>query len=1163
MRTWPGGDRLKQGFAMDMAGRGTRQWRNLGVVVLTMAALAVPAALLVESSSVTPIQTLAAPVAMPIPPLPEPAADASSNLDGAIDHLPYVAQGFSDDASALAASELAALDPRDATAAQNTFYDAWNAMTTTDSSLAPSFAQALTSQDVDLMDPSQPSQADNAFSIFTGDPENAPRVANAAVALFVLGMAQYDGAAVTDGTVADPEVVEKNAYKLLARAYTDFSSDGEVVRPILLDMACLTPLLHGTYVYNVDALKSLRAWADGHPGDTTAHYLLAHLLAQGYAVDTPGAAAALSSALTALRPIGGTPKLDALRFTAAGDAELGVAREDEPVAPYHARQLALSALDDYDSAARLTRDPGPLAGRAAALDFLGHPAESRDAQLRALRARSSESAPGLLALASLDEQLNAYGDMRQEARHAERLVASNEWKPRLDSSRLVPWDDTWHQSGGDSGAVDPMVGLGDGRGYTGESYGSLDDPFPVLQLETGRGGGGAIFSATLVSRTNDPDFDNRRVKGIVADAAAATAIQASALLGDTAGADADLQAWRESMQQPLVGGNPTTATWTGRHELVSAYDDAAHLISTPVPVQFDASTDRPASLLLADTILRRVQRFRTDIAVCHASEAADSSAVYAARCEAEAKYLAGEYSTAQQLLSQVYATNQDSRYLGIPEDLVAADLEVGRPDLARRVLLDNKDALGVTDEKLGELSLDDNRFSDAMSHFTASLAASQYVPGITVQIAHSNRGIAGLRALQGGVDRLPDCAHNRPQCAAARADFQAALQQDPDNSVYLLNLAWVQRLLGDGDAAQDTLRRALDLDPTLFPALNDLGVLEAEHGHVAAARRDFSQALAIRPGYDLALWNLGVLEMGSVSSVVRGETDMARATRLDRSLRGEAPDLRTDERVYKVVLTAGAPQPFGRTYGAAAATLGSLSLAGLLGAGLVDLLKERGREGASEALERRGRGAGRWLERRLGRGLRAVRARPWLVTAPVLLCLTALVTTWAGQAPTLTAVLLAAYAGLLGLLVHETGHVLAAWLVRRRVRPAQSMLVLGIAVALLPLRLLGGPCVGHEVVGAGGRRGTARGERRRRIAIYAAGPLANLLVAVAAGVAYVIQPLPFLRLVTLVQFGMVAFSFLPVHPMEGAILRRNHARLLTCILVGIVIVAVLLSEGVL
>src|SRR5581483_3706550 len=107
-------------------------------------------------------------------------------------------------------------------------------------------------------------------------------------------------------------------------------------------------------------------------------------------------------------------------------------------------------------------------------------------------------------------------------------------------------------------------------------------------------------------------------------------------------------------------------------------------------------------------------------------------------------------------------------------------------------------------------------------------------------------------------------------------------------------------------------------------------------------------------------------------------------------------------------------------------------------------------------------------------------------------------------------------------------------------------------------RLLGGPCVGHEVIGRDGED-PATALRRNQL-VYWAGPAANLLVALAAGLAAIARPLPMLRLILLVQLGMVGFSFLPVEPMEGSVLGRAHRRLLAAFLVALVVVAILFSE---
>ncbi|HZS13380.1 MAG TPA: hypothetical protein VFC09_02170 [Candidatus Dormibacteraeota bacterium] len=1144
---------------------------SVGVVVVTAAMVAFPVALVAAQPG------LATPPAPPpaaprLPPLPASQPGAAATLDAVVAHGPFLATGFPDLPSEDAATEVAALDPRDGAAAQRAFLDAWDAMPAADPQLSEQFAAALMAGPL-AMNQDPPSPADQAFEGFTGDPDNAARLANAAVALFTLGVAQMDGAAVTDQSVGKGDDVEDNAAQLLQLGYRAFSADApQAVETLSLDLGFLTPLVGE---FNSSAVDALEAWLRTHPADATARYLLGTLLGAGFTRAavvgqvSPTPPPPLAAAMQVLAPLEHDARTAALGYSAVGDAEMREAQRAVAERPYAARQDARDALDAYDAAIRLNRDPGLLAGRAVALDFLGDEAGAVAAQQRAVAA-APRSAAGLVELAALQQKLCDSRSPCDEsavegtARSAMGLLESA-WQPRVDTSRFPRWTEPclseW--SGEVVAATDP----GDDRGYAGYSFGSLDDAVPVMRTPEGCGAGGAVFlSYTLVPTSDDTGVDARHADGAMLDTAASIAMQAAALRGTAGDADTAYRAWRADVADARLGATAGTAVWTGRRHLMASYDEAAHLVVAPAPATPDAGPQQwPESLFVADSILRHAGRFSQAARVCQASVSALAGTTYPLRCEGEDDFLAGDAAAAQRLLQPLdgrLRTPADRDWLS--DDLLAADIRLHRDAAARSIVAAATDD-DVSREKLGEVAMDAGDLRTAEAEF-ARVVQSQpqgRPPSLVAEAAFSDHGIVLLREIQPAADATPDCTTHRADCETARADFLAASAMDPRNPVFLLNLAWADRLLDFPPAVTETvLRRAVAEDPTLFPAYNDLGVLEAGQGDTDAARQDLERALAVAPQYDLATWNLGVLDMRTVGGIPAGQALLAAATSRNPVLRGESTvELRTDERVYDVALGRGALQPFDRTYGVAAAALGGVSLGALAVGTLVDLGKERGLETVLDQLGERARRFTAAVERRLGRALRGMRARPWMVTAPILVALTATVTVWTGQGSGLPSVLIAAYAALLGLLVHETGHLVAAAALRRRVRPVQSPLLLGVAVLMLPLRLLGGPCVGHEVVA---REGEAAGAAPRRdLVVYWAGPAANLLVALAAGLAAVARPLPMLRVILLVQLGMVAFSFLPVEPMEGSRLGRVHRRPLAVFLLALVVVAILFSEGVL
>jgi len=1151
--------------------RGNVMPWGVGVVVVTAAMLALPAALVAAQPALATVP--APPPAAPrFPPLPATQAGAPATLDSLVDHGPFVTTGFPDAPSNDAAAEVGALDPRDGAAAQRAFVDAWYAMPAGDPQLSEQFAAALMAGPL-TMNEDPPSAADQAFDTFTADPDNAPRLANAAVALFVLGVAQMDGAAVTDQSVGNGNDVEDNAARLLQLGYRTFSPDApEYLRTLSLDLGFLTPLVNE---FNSSAIDALESWLQSHSTDPTARYLLGTLLGAGYTrAAVPGQVSPtppppLAAAMQVLAPLEHDAHTAALGYSAAGDARMRQAQRDLSQTPYVARQHVRDALDDYDSAIRLNRDPGLLAGRALALDVLGDDSGAVAAQQRAVAA-APRSPAGLVELAALQQKLCDTTSPCDEAaaestaRSAMDMLASG-WRPRVDTARFPRWTEPClSQWNGDIvAATDP----GEDRGYLGYSYGSLDDAIPVMHTAEGCGAGGALFlSYTLVPTSNDGGVDARRANGAMLDSAAWIAMQAAALRGSAGDADTVYQDWHAAAVDARLGATAGTAVWTGRQHLMASYREAAHLVVTPAPATSDGAQVWPESLFVADSILRHAGRFSQAARVCRASVAELPGNTYPAKCEGEDDFLAGDAAAAQRVFQPLYtalvAAHHDD---GLGDDLLAADVRLQQYAAARSVIAAAfRD--DVSEEKLGEVALDAGDLRTAESQFATVVQARTpgQPPSLVAEAAYADAGIVLLREIQPAADATPDCGAHRATCETARGDFLAASAMDPENPVFLLNLAWADRLLDfSPEVTESVLRRAVAQDPTLFPAYNDLAVLEAEQGDTDAARQDLARALAVAPQYDLATWNLGVIDMRSAGGIPAGQALLAAATSRNALLRGESTgDLRTDERVYKVALGRGTVQPFNRTYGVATAVLGGVSLGALALSTAGDLGRERGLETVMDQVGERARRFTAVAERRLGRALRGMRARPWMVTAPVLIALTAAVTAWTGQGSGLPSVLIAAYAALLGLLVHETGHVVAAWVLRRRVRPVQSPLLLAVAILMLPLRLLGGPCVGHEVLGRDGEEMGAAALRRNQL-VYWAGPAANLLVALAAGLATLARPLPMLRVILLVQLGMVAFSFLPFAPMEGSVLGRVHRRLVSVFLVALVVVAILFSEGVL
>ncbi|NUB44168.1 tetratricopeptide repeat protein [Fertoebacter nigrum] len=129
------------------------------------------------------------------------------------------------------------------------------------------------------------------------------------------------------------------------------------------------------------------------------------------------------------------------------------------------------------------------------------------------------------------------------------------------------------------------------------------------------------------------------------------------------------------------------------------------------------------------------------------------------------------------------------------------------------------------------------------------LAACQNAGGLSANAAARNAPFAADRRGQ-GVDgllvghRLMEAGENE---LALRAYLRAAGEQGINADV-LSALGSANLQLGRLGQAETLLRRALEMDPTFVPAMNNLGVVLMERGKAGEARLVFQQAYALDSG---------------------------------------------------------------------------------------------------------------------------------------------------------------------------------------------------------------------------------------------------------------------------------------------------------------------------
>lgn len=152
--------------------------------------------------------------------------------------------------------------------------------------------------------------------------------------------------------------------------------------------------------------------------------------------------------------------------------------------------------------------------------------------------------------------------------------------------------------------------------------------------------------------------------------------------------------------------------------------------------------------------------------------------------------------------------------------------------------------------------------------------------------------LCGCNAMTGGVmNQSGSACYRQGNYSLARAEFQRAVIERPDNANYIHNLAAAMRKQGDQAGAEQTYRRALLVDPMHQPAHHGLAKLlmdqnrhgeaialledwtgaqpyvpeshielawiQRETGDIASAERSLQNALRIAPNHPVALAHLG------------------------------------------------------------------------------------------------------------------------------------------------------------------------------------------------------------------------------------------------------------------------------------------------------------------
>lgn len=89
--------------------------------------------------------------------------------------------------------------------------------------------------------------------------------------------------------------------------------------------------------------------------------------------------------------------------------------------------------------------------------------------------------------------------------------------------------------------------------------------------------------------------------------------------------------------------------------------------------------------------------------------------------------------------------------------------------------------------------------------------------------------------------------------------LEAVVTTSPTIAALHIDLGIAYHRIGDTDAAERALLKALELSPGHPIAHNELGIIYRESGRFDEARQNYAAALAVYPGYHFARRNLAVL----------------------------------------------------------------------------------------------------------------------------------------------------------------------------------------------------------------------------------------------------------------------------------------------------------------
>jgi tetratricopeptide (TPR) repeat protein len=325
-------------------------------------------------------------------------------------------------------------------------------------------------------------------------------------------------------------------------------------------------------------------------------------------------------------------------------------------------------------------------------------------------------------------------------------------------------------------------------------------------------------------------------------------------------------------------------------------DDASKLLTSALEKKH---LSLPLANTLAAVYLKQV-RYQAAVKLTEKTVRQHPSDFQTQRLYLQALVLAGNTAIARPLAHKLLAQsphNFDLLYMNGVLERDAGEFEAARGDLQQAVTVEPKTAaphyeLGLTLSQLNDPKGAKEQLEQALElgateaevHFElakilrslgenseASDQLKLYQQGL---LERNHRALAASKAAQGDKELAGGAA------SKAVAFYRDALDATPDDAQLNFKLAVALDRIGDIAAERAALEKAIQINPDLAEAQNQLGFLDSRGGNSANAERHFREAVRAAPGFTEAWVNLAAT-LGLESRFSEADEAVTSALRLE------------------------------------------------------------------------------------------------------------------------------------------------------------------------------------------------------------------------------------------------------------------------------------------